>query len=575
MPFRERLRVMRKVLVSLILVLTVGGALLSTLGASADPGTLRVGIGTKTITPYGPSPEGWNFWMNPITGIWSEEFTDRNNNGYYDPGTDLFTDDPRNTLIDPQSAGKFDGCWTNAGFSGRGPLGVYDDTWARALVLEAGGKKVAVVSLDAVGFFYEEIERARVELEAAHPEVGLDMLIVSSTHTHEACDTMGYWGNPPIASDGKFPLYQQYIRSQIVEAVAAGHAALEPAKMKAATTTHTAGIRDSRPPQVIDPNLQAAQFVRGNGSAIGTIVNWSNHPEALGSGNRYISSDFPHGARERIATAGGGAGIYFSGSVGGLMTPLSVDMGTDPVTGEIYGKSTTKNRAYYIGRLVADSALSALANAPLEEVTDLDIRSKEIYMQGDNYALRALNIAGIFDKPTYQAGLPAGRLGEEFKTQIVTVSLGSVRMQTVPGELFPELEIGGYGRPDCEAADTGRPYEPVIRDQFSEQHLFTLGLAQDELGYIVPGYDFWMFGLPNDEGTPRPLIDVGGLEKDDPCGEGHYEETVSASSVMAPVVTCTIAELAGKDPWNDLDSYPACSEENTTVGPQGTHTHPN
>lgn len=561
---------MRRRTSTLFLITIVIGALLVTFVASAEGGSLRVGFGTRTITPIGPSPGTWDFWVNPTTGVWSEEFIDQNNNGYFDPG-EPFIDDPRNTLIDPQSAGKFDGCWTNAGFSGRGPLGMRDHVWARAVVLETGEKKVAIVSLDVVGFFYEEIERARIELRDAYPEIDLDMLIVSSTHTHEGCDTMGYWGNPEIVADGKFPLYQKYIRSQIVEAVAGANSALEPAAMKAATTTHLDGIRDSRPPQVKDPYLQAAQFIRPNGSAIGTIVNWSNHPEAMGSQNRYISSDFPHGARARIEELGGGTAVYFSGSVGGLMTPLGVDMGTDPETGEVYGSSPTQNRAYYIGRLVADKALTALANAPTEVISDIDVRSKEIFMQGDNYALRMLNMMGIFDKPTYQAGLPADRFGEEFKTEIVTVALGSVRFQTVPGELFPELEIGDYGRPDCPDADTGRHHEPVIRQQFTEQHLFTLGLAQDELGYIVPGYDFWMFGAPNDEGNPSPLIHIGGLEKDDPCGEGHYEETVSASSIMAPYVTCTIAELAGKDPWNDLDSYPACSHENTHVGPEGLH----
>jgi hypothetical protein len=153
---------------------------------------------------------------------------------------------------------------------------------------------------------------------------------------------------------------------------------------------------------------------------------------------------------------------------------------------------------------------------------------------------------------------------------LVSVALGSVRFQTVPGELFPEIEIGGYGRPDCPEADTGRPYEPVIRDQWDDEHLFVLGLGQDELGYIVPGYDFWMFGAPNDS-EPRPLVDIGALEKRDPCGRGHYEETVSASSVMAPVVACVIADMAGKDPYSDPEAYPACTPEHTTTGPQGLH----
>ena len=566
---------------------TLAAALVATialgaLGASADTG-LKAGVGVRTITPVGAPPAGWDFWMNPATGVWSEEFTDDNGNGYWDPG-EPFVDDPANSMLDPQSTGEFDGCWTNAGFSGKGPLGKIDDVWARAIVLDQGDTRVAIVSLDVVGFFYDEIEDVRVELDATRADHGVDKVIVSSTHTHEACDTMGLWGNPGYATDGKFPLYQAFIRSMIVESILEGVDGLTPARVQAATTTHTAGIRDSRPPHVIDPYVQAARFVDPDGETIATMVNWSNHPEALGSSNRFISSDFPHGTREAMEAEYGAPSVYFSGSVGGLMTPLRVDMGApyydgfrDP-EGNPLPFETAVARTYYIGELVAEAAIDALTDAPIEEPESLEMASEELYIPGDNYSLRVLNAVGIFDKPTYTAGVDVGPLGDEFRTELVTVGFGSIRIQTVPGELFPEIEIGGYGRPDCEAADTGRPYEPVIAEQFEEEHLFTLGLAQDELGYIVPGYDFWIAGAPDEvlkqtvgtDAQPRPLIDIGVLEAEDPCGEGHYEETVSGSSVLAPVVACTAARLAGKD-TSDPVAYPACTPENTTVGPQGLH----
>lgn len=537
-------------------------------GAQASAG-LRVGFSSKTITPVGTSPAGWDFVPGP-NGVWGEPYTDSNGNGYFDLG-EPFTDDPRNSVIDVQSTGKWDGCWTNAGFGSKGALGKHDDTWARAIVMEHGDTKVAMISLDVVGFFYEEIQRVRTELDAAAPGHGVDKVIVSSTHTHEACDTMGFWGNPGYASDGKFPLYQSYIRSQIVAAIDEANAALTAARMKVATGTNTIGIRDSRPPQVIDPDVPAAQFLTPDGDIIGTVVNSSNHPEALGSNNRYISSDFPHGTRTKLEAVTGAPAIYFSGSVGGLMTPLRV-----PIPGYPDTNDYSTARAYKIGEFVADAALSALANAPIEDPAELDLKSKEVFMTADNQTLNALNRIGIFDKDTYINGQWAERAGEDFKTEIVAVGVGSARFQTVPGELFPELELGGYGRPDCAAADTGRPYEPTIRSSWNEAHLFTLGLAQDELGYIVPGYDFWADG-PDDqlggENTPRPVVSGFGelAGSTDPCGRKHYEESVSASSIMAPVLACTIAELAGKNPWADLANYPACSEENTTLSPYGLH----
>lgn len=185
----------------------------------------------------------------------------------------------------------------------------------------------------------------------------------------------------------------------------------------------------------------------------------------------------------------------------------------------------------------------------------------------------------MFDVPTYfggeswgktghRDGVPAGALGTQMRTEMVRVAIGPAMFLTVPGELFPDLEIGPLGRPSCPAADTGRPHELIINQQYSHPYQFVLGLGQDELGYIVPGYDFHLKHLPENGPDGDGLVPLGGLEQEDACGDGHYEETVSASSVMAPHVTCVASELAGHNPWVDEDTHP-CSRKNTHTNPYG------
>ena len=565
----------------------------------------KVGFGKRAITPVGEPPAEWAqfFTPQPVTKVWGEPFVDVNGDNCFNPrgaspsAAEPHVDQPWNetgdahehgafevngvTIYgDPQSAGKWDGLWANAGFGSKCTLGMKDDTWARSVVVEVGDKTVAMVSLDVVGLFNIEVQRARRELALRYPEMQIDELIVSSTHTHEGVDTMGYWGQT-IGIDGKFPAYNAFVRSQLIDAVHDAYVSREPAVAKFAQTEFTLGIRDSRPPYVFDPYLLAAQFVRpSDGSTIGTIVNWSNHPEAQGSGNQLVSSDFPHGTRQKLEQDLGGTAVYFSGSVGGLMTPLSVD-----IPG--YGKEVSWERTYAIGHMVADAAKNALSSAPLVGINDLNAKRREFYMDADNTPLNALNAAGVFDIPTYiganswgldghSDGAYAGRTGPQFKTEMVAVKFGPALFLTVPGELFPELELGGYGRPDCPEADTGRPYEPVISEQFDSEYEFVLGLGQDELGYIVPGYDFWLRHAEDaagDDGNHEGLIALGAASGEvKMCGEGHYEETVSASSVMAPWVTCVAAELSGKDPWalSASDSaYAACRKSNTILNPYG------
>jgi len=568
---------------TLFLALALAVLLRTSVGAA--PALLEAGFDARPITPVGPSPAGWDFTPQPTTGVWGEEYTDANANGCYDLASEVHVDDVRNTLVDPQSAGKWDGAGANAGFGGKCALGNLDDIWARAVVFTSDGKTVAMVSLDVVGFFQEEIDRIRAELSAKHPEIALDALIVASTHAHEGPDTMGLWS--PVQGyvfDGKYPLFQQYIRSQVVKAVAAAYHGRQAAWVRFAVGTETRGLRDSRGPTVFDVDVWSAEFVRpADESTLGTLVNWSNHPEALGSDNPYISSDFSGGVRDRMEALLGGTAIYFSGSVGGLQTPLGVtNVPGFPSDDKSYARTSK------LGEIVADAAIAALATAPYAESAALEVAHKDFVMPFENLSLTALNEAGIFDKDlVIDEGGQAGVL-----TEMHAVTLGPAVFVTVPGELFPEIANGGYGRDDpgdaeyCPEADTGRPYEPIIRDQFAEaDYVFLFGLGGDELGYIVPKYDFWAFGFPPSgeefpEGTPvvpiepdpRPPIFIGVVEREDPCGVGHYEETVSAASTMAPIVACTAAELAGHDPFGTWDSdpeYAACSPENTTTQPGG------
>ena len=94
------------------LILFLAGLLLSRDVAAADDviqlPPLSVGVASVSITPFGPNSD----WDGTVTdsGVWGEEFTDRNHNGRWDPG-EQFQDDPENDQLDPSSKGKYDGIY--------------------------------------------------------------------------------------------------------------------------------------------------------------------------------------------------------------------------------------------------------------------------------------------------------------------------------------------------------------------------------------------------------------------------------------------------------------------------------
>ena len=55
----------------------------------------------------------------------------------------------------------------------------------------------------------------------------------------------------------------------------------------------------------------------------------------------------------------------------------------------------------------------------------------------------------------------------------------------VPGELYPELSLGGVER--YAGADfPDAPVEPAVKQQMSAPFRMLFGLADDEVGYIIP-----------------------------------------------------------------------------------------
>jgi hypothetical protein len=97
----------------------------------------------------------------------------------------------------------------------------------------------------------------------------------------------------------------------------------------------------------------------------------------------------------------------------------------------------------------------------------------------------------------------------------------------VPGELYPELAIGGIQSPQDPAADLqGAPPEPLLRPMMSATYRFVLGLCNDELGYIIPASQ-WDEAPPFAYGRDRP----------------QYGEVNSAGPRTAPIVLQAFAEL--------------------------------
>ena len=384
-----------------------------------------------------------------------------------------------------------------AGFSNdRQATGVHDDTWARGYVLETAEKKIAVVTLDLIGYFYNEVQTIRALPEVA--ALGFDSVIVTSTHVHEGPDTMGLWG-PDETTTGVDTGYLDFVNAQVAACISEAHANLVPAEMRFATGStvgtslppNTDLIADGKvlspylipgdaftPPraddvvvegdagEIINPSVPTLQIRdRVSGAMLATVVNFASHPESLGSSNTLVTSDFPYPMREALEAAYGGIAIYQSADLGVLQGPLDVDI-IDPATSQPAVRRTFRF-AEVMGQALAARAQTALDGvASWDPNPAIDVRSSgPIQVQVENPFFRVAASFGVFGRRKLERD---PQLGPVTSTEINVLRIGPAQMAVTPNELDPQI---GY----------------AYKDRMTQaEHRWVLGLGNDEIGYQMP-----------------------------------------------------------------------------------------
>lgn len=487
---RPRSRILRLLLLVLVAVPILGGVGLFLYHArdrhpgyeiglriqAGDPAPLRAGFASRAITPEVP-----------------DRWTDANGDGQREASE---------PWQDGNANGRFDPVWL-AGFQDNRPAaGVHDDLWARAMVLDDGRTRLAIVVLDVIGLMHDQVVEIREQLP---DELGVTYAIVCSTHTHQGPDLQGLWG-PGFARSGVDPAYRERVVGQAARAIAEAVAALRPARLRFAEVSEAARtlVEDSRLPNVLDPGVRVLQAVEaGTDRTLGVLVTWGNHPETVWRHNLLVSSDYPHFLREalergvvqgdRTLEPGlGGTAVFAAGAIGGLMTTRPGFGVPDPFTGEVLSEpSFEKARAQ--GFAVARLVLQALRGTDVVEVREASI------------ALQARTLELPLDNRLLLVGAGLGAVQRGFvslgalRTEIAAWRIGPASFVAVPGEIYPEIVNGGIETPP--GADF--PIQPVevppLREQMPGRFRFVLGLANDAIGYLIPKSEWdaeapWIYG---------------------------------------------------------------------------------
>jgi hypothetical protein len=207
------------------------------------------------------------------------------------------------------------------GYGGRtaGSVGVHDDLFAHALVLDDGTTRVGIVSVDTLGVDRHLVSCIRSDV-AARAAISPDRLLVLATHTHGG--PRGLLSARPTAD----PTLIEVTVRQVVGAVTMAASRLRPARL-ALGTGRIEGVSQNRrhPDGPIDPVLHALRVEGEDGALIAALVRFTCHPTIMNFDNLEVTTDYP-GVVYRVVKGilGSATTVLFANGACGDVNPARV-----------------------------------------------------------------------------------------------------------------------------------------------------------------------------------------------------------------------------------------------------------
>ena len=347
---------------------------------------------------------------------------------------------------------------TVASTAKRGELSV------RAIVIANGATRIAIVSVDSLGFPSVLGDRARAKIVDIPPE----NVLIGATHTHSAPDTYAF----PDGKGGHSGdlQYMQTVCDRISEAVNEANQMLTPVQLRAATGKAIGKIAyNYYAPDLYDRRVSVLQFRKtDDGQNLATLINYGLHPEVLGADRGILSPDLIGPLHDRVEATLGGVSIFMNGVLGGMVTADNRDLNRPRDSQRGYWHDDrTWDECLRIGRLLADESMRILqAETAWQNDPKLRIASRSVRFPVQSDDMWAVVTHSPLAYPHND--------DRSVNARLCYITLGNTRILTIPGEALPN--IGFY-----------------LKRKMPGEHQLLFGLTNDAFGYIMTPVDFSSF----------------------------------------------------------------------------------
>jgi hypothetical protein len=354
-------------------------------------------------------------------------------------------------------------------YSERAAQGVHDDLFAKAIVIESGGVKSALVALDLITTQREFVQEAR-RMILAGPGIPPGNVMISATHAHTGPIVSG-GSSRTAAFGGESDLARKYTRALpglIAESVRQACARLVPATVWAARGREESlafnrrfHMKDGsvgwnpgrlnpnilRPAGPIDPDVPVFHFASLDEKPLAIYVNYSMHLDTVGG--LQISADYPYWLGRILRQVKGPEVItMFTIGTAGDVNHINVGWRAQP---------KGQAEATRIGAVLAGAVIRELPNLDAVSGTVLQCRSSLVRLPvaevkpGDlEKARETLGRRGKGGKePAFLEVVDAFKVtdvhereGAPYEVEVQVITLGTdAAWVSLPGEIFVELGL--------------------------------------------------------------------------------------------------------------------------------------
>lgn len=352
--------------------------------------------------------------------------------------------------------------------------GVHDPLLASAVALaDSGtGDVVMFIGVDTIGLLRSDIEDMHNRIQVRlYEEFGVffqgNRALISASHAHSSCDTVGLWG--PGFGAGREDAYVELLKAGVVEAARDAYASLQDVTLDWGAGTWENSTDDAF---TTDSDLFVLRGKGADAKTVFTLVRYNAHPTTYGDKMLSASADWVGTMRKKLQDDLGGVNVLMAGPMGSVYParPDTCGLEVEAFPDGDRSQHPEMDAADYMkatctGYGIAGVALTALATSKPVTDTGVTFRTGRFDFHPTNESLMILAEYGPLPYEWVDVDDPTAMMHSIF----AVVQVGDLTYITTPGESFPS-----FAKKAKDIATEAGLANPIV-----------LGLTQDWMGYLL------------------------------------------------------------------------------------------